>query len=442
MRVFAPAPFRWNSTDYPYGWQDFPDATADAMIASGVVFPQSPTAPSGTTGMNRNIADNSLPAQEAEAVRNAVGGVKTFSTRNVAQRGRQCEAKSGSNIQMSGCAKLIFPFAQKSVSLRFPTYYVPSTGVETNAGGTTTLRASVKSPSGVFTRLTFSGSDSITVTDGAMITADPIDVVAGTYEVWTWRNCTGKIIYYTNSQFLTGEGSNFGATVTDLTDAGGTINANGIIYGPIDALANSNVPSVLLFGSSSTAGVQDTSTGDGHYGILARCVGSAGLPYTLASAPSTLLSQFAGSYSNRVALGAYHQHVVMAYGNNDIFLGSRTAAQLLADTITAVSLYSAQGCKCWPTTLGPQSTSTDSFATTANQTTAAQNSVRVTYNDYVRAGSVSGAAGYFEIADVLESARDSGLWKAPSYTADGTHPLVRANLAIAAYESIRTRFLN
>lgn len=42
----------------------------------------------------------------------------------------------------------------------------------------------------------------------------------------------------------------------------------------------------------------------------------------------------------------------------------------------------------------------------------------------------------FEIADVVETARDSGIWLAPGYTPDGVHDTNTANLAIQASGNI------
>lgn len=36
-RVFAPAAFRYNGTDYRYGWQDMPDSLADTLVIAGYV---------------------------------------------------------------------------------------------------------------------------------------------------------------------------------------------------------------------------------------------------------------------------------------------------------------------------------------------------------------------------------------------------------------------
>ena len=128
----------------------------------------------------------------------------------------------------------------------------------------------------------------------------------------------------------------------------------------------------------------------------------------------------------------------------------------LTNAATTVATMAASVISCWnvmvnrlgvsgvQSTLTPYSTSSDSYATTANQTigNATGNTARVGFNNWLRNGAPmlngayavagssangtlrAGATGhplvaYFEVAHVVESARDSGLFKAPGYTPDG-----------------------
>jgi hypothetical protein len=67
------------------------------------------------------------------------------------------------------------------------------------------------------------------------------------------------------------------------------------------------------------------------------------------------------------------------------------------------------------------------WATTDNQTTDATSATaRLAYNAALRTGQhTARIAGFVEIADAVESARDSGLWKVTgadrAYTYDGLH---------------------
>ena len=100
----------------------------------------------------------------------------------------------------------------------------------------------------------------------------------------------------------------------------------------------------------------------------------------------------------------------------------------------------------YQTTVTPQTTSTDAWVTTANQTVTAVHARRIGLNDWIRDGApfdtATGLAvavgatgstivragtrahplkGFFEIADIVETSRNSGIWKA-GWTTDGLHP--------------------
>jgi lysophospholipase L1-like esterase len=118
-------------------------------------------------------------------------------------------------------------------------------------------------------------------------------------------------------------------------------------------------------------------------------------------------------------------------GINDV-TGGDSAATLATNTNSLVGLFSPLGpvALC---TMSPVSTSTDSWATTANQTTVASNNTRATENTR-RAAGITGVKVVYDVNPAVESAvgPESGVWKAPSYTADGTHPAVAAYKAEAA----------
>ena len=91
------------------------------------------------------------------------------------------------------------------------------------------------------------------------------------------------------------------------------------------------------------------------------------------------------------------------------------------------------GMQVWQATITPRSTSTDSFATTVNQTPL-NAAVLTEVNDYIRT-LPSPLAGVIEASDAASSARNSGLWKvtgAAQYaTSDGLHPSTDMHVAIA-----------
>jgi lysophospholipase L1-like esterase len=93
-------------------------------------------------------------------------------------------------------------------------------------------------------------------------------------------------------------------------------------------------------------------------------------------------------------------------------------------------MFNKMGLPVFQNTITPSTTSTDSWATTGNQTPESSNAVRVQVNDWIRTVP-SPLSGYFEIADLAETARNSGIWKA-GYTSDGLHPNATGHSALAA----------
>lgn len=103
------------------------------------------------------------------------------------------------------------------------------------------------------------------------------------------------------------------------------------------------------------------------------------------------------------------------WGANDI--ASRTDAQMLADMNTLASACAAEGVTFYAQTLTPQVTSPGGTYASGDQVVTAGEPVRLAYNAGVR--TAGGAIKVFELADALETARDSGFWKYGS--ADNFH---------------------
>jgi hypothetical protein len=89
------------------------------------------------------------------------------------------------------------------------------------------------------------------------------------------------------------------------------------------------------------------------------------------------------------------------------------------------------------TTIIPDTTSTDSFATVANQSTVpVREPIRTAYNAWVRAGGIAGVRNTYDLASAIEVnssgvlTTDGGFWPAPGYTTDGIHESQTANLQI------------
>lgn len=264
--------------------------------------------------------------------------------------------------------------------------------------------------------------------------------------------------YFTGSD-LTQDGS------ANMAGTGGVL-----IYGPraIYGAAPYGVTPLwaAIFGDSIAAGSGDAV----HGGWVLAGLGATNtfyetsIPALQCALPGTTaseftpdaLSYFQGSIRRRQsAFGAPYSF--LQYGTNDLYGSSRTLAQLQADNIAIAQNLALRGSRVLVSTLTPRTTSTDSWATTTNQTTLSAELARIAYNTWLRAGApitissgvatavaigTSGAvvagqsghpfwkvidpASYVEVNSSNVLALNGGLWivdgTANWPTLDGTHP--------------------
>src|SRR5271154_88897 len=120
-------------------------------------------------------------------------------------------------------------------------------------------------------------------------------------------------------------------------------------------------------------------------------------------------------------LAPYFSSFVNEYGVNDLN-GGVTASALEALNVSMASTLSAYGPTISCTIPPSNASSTDNFATTVNQTPAADNAQKQLYNTYVRGLTPH----YFEIAYALEDPSGSGIWYPGSTSTNtpwnGVHP--------------------
>jgi lysophospholipase L1-like esterase len=149
--------------------------------------------------------------------------------------------------------------------------------------------------------------------------------------------------------------------------------------------------------------------------------------------------------AKRIALVQGCTSVIVSLGSNDV-AQSRTLAQLQADSVACWTALGAKGAKIFQCTITPKTTSTDGWATKANQTPVfAAGGVRDTYNDWLRTGAsivINGSTvtvgmsghpltGVIDASPAVEDASDSHYWKSPSWTTDGGHPTALGYDALA-----------
>ena len=364
------------------------------------------------------------------------------SLRNVATRASVCNAFFAGDTQTMCRSAHVLRSPVTALRLLYGAWRGDFQNGETGPGGTTTYTASIEYPSGTFTQVTFGGgATSAAVASLGEVISDEIPVsipLNATFWIRSWTSNPNGMLYIAKLPALTfGEVFESGAAITDKTMSGTVANGSSNMHTPYAILGISDRSSAFLWGDSRTLGQNDVYTNTRHndLGILARSVGPT-MAYINCGIPSDRLQIIVGNAganaSRRASLATrFCTDAITALGINDMTNG-RTAVLAYADLLTIWALL--QPLSVFSCTVNPASTSTDSFATTANQTTVASNAQRVALNNLLRTSGMS--SGVFDLADVVESARDSGLWKAPGYTADGLHESQLASLAIANSRAI------
>lgn len=319
------------------------------------------------------------------------------------------------------------------------------TKTETSWSNSASIRAGWEDGSGNIQPVYFAGQRDGTIPAGGRLISDPVPVILARGDVFYLRTlvtiANGQVIRFNAWAFptyRTGEGREHGLTLTDKTlsgtiaFAGNTpqpgVNANMVLAEPTTI-----EPLVGISGDSIASGWNDGTSYPIDGGFVTRALaGVRGFVRVSGSGDQVVNFVNVTKSPRRRPLLAGATTVVDQYGINDIRLGSRTLSQIQADKLTHWTWLVAQGARVITTTLGPQSASTDAWTTLGNQTAAASDATRTGYNDWLRGGApisggvavtvgtggatLAGQAGhplysYFEVADTVESARNSGKWK-------------------------------
>lgn len=317
--------------------------------------------------------------------------------------------------------------------------------------GPVTVAYGIEYPVGTFTRITWTGATSKTIAAGVTAASDVMPISIPNGAVFFIRkyltSSFGSVYVYYNgttgnvADLANGEAYAFSLSsiIADqsisgtITDGGGgqNIGRPAAIFGP------TTKPSFYIWGDSIARGVADIYSGtSGDLGEIARAIG----PYfgyingAIAGQSAIAVNQNFTLHARQIALAqAYTSHMFSQMGFNDLQGGTNSVATVKAALQACWTAYNAS--RIYQSTITPKVTSSDSYATLANQTVDGGNANRISFNDSLRVGGVSGIKGYFEFADTVESSRDSGKWivngTANYATADGTHPSPAANLLFA-----------
>lgn len=308
---------------------------------------------------------------------------------------------------------------------------------ETGNGTSSIFTASIEYPRNTLTQIKFSGSSSVTVASGSCTFSDVVNPstaipLGQPFWIRTYQTNAAGVVYTTEGSATSNyDWGDFNGGVDQTMNTSYTGSASRNLYKTTAIIGYTRYPSILMIGDSRMAGVNDNitdATGLAGYGRL------VGQHYGFANLgiPSTTLALWATNRTNRMLFAPYATHVLSELGINDI----RSSVSLSTLKTGIKNFVNNFTVPVYWTTEEPVTTSSDSFVTLSGQTKFAQDSVRVSFNDALRNNAMAGSLwGYVEMADAVESARDSGLWAVNGAvnwpTTDGVHGSSVGNIAMS-----------
>lgn len=327
------------------------------------------------------------------------------------------------------------------IQVVLPNWYVTASA-DTDGPNAIPVKAALVVGSNVY-KLYFQGQRNPTIGAGGQIVSDPLGIYIPPNTVFYVRTYVGPVtsgqkwpIGRTPYNVAAGVDGTNGSNGADAADSTANLTGGGFLanmYVPLAVIGKPSLPgtkAVLIAGDSIAAGSHD---------VPERTTGYSGfIEKKLANNVSWLTSTKSGdgivnwynSRQRRLAYSApYVTSAIWQLAVNDI---GNNIATLQSNVLEMWAELKVRGISVFATTITPlAATSTNGFITLANQTANANNSYRVTYNNWLRDGAptVNGVAvaagtagalragqtghplaGYFEVADTIESARDSGIW--------------------------------
>lgn len=309
-------------------------------------------------------------------------------------------------------------------------------GVETGLGAAITVSASFEYPPLTCFRAPFSGLNDGSVPNNDVLTSDSVmglTIPAGQqfHVNYFLRSATG--VLYTaaqsNAPFISGDGIKLAVSgLTDQTMTGGPITggSSGIGFFPAAVIASTLEPSIFIPGDSITYGNLCDPNAVGDKGALAPSLGSL-FAYAQVAVPGERVANFNNSSTIRRKVVVHCSHCLTNMGNNDIAFDGVSAVTLQARYATMAALLPFN-VRFMLGTLSPFSNTTDACTTLAGQNHDGLAGPRIlernAFNDALRADWHPGGGyiGFFEIADLLETSRNSGFWNtSPQHSNDCGH---------------------
>jgi hypothetical protein len=331
--------------------------------------------------------------------------------------------------------------AVQDIQAVFVNSYVATTA-ETSLPETITIGARIVI-NGVAMQLLFKGATTTTVEPGALVKSDPLNFIVDpvtmtvayidTYVAAAATPVDNTKLWPTNFPLYQewGDGVTFGSNLTAPAAAAPTtvtLGADVKGFSPVAVIGKTAAgsPFVVIVGDSIANGrgdvsgfAQNTLYGREDFGFIKRALNAAKIPFLSLSKPGDTYAGFTGAgartLGKRLIALCGCNRMIDEYGLNDITAGTSAASiKTMAAALWADARTRGIG-KILTTTKTLKTTSTDFWKTTASQTPVAgyePGGVREVVNTWIRAGSDGLVDGFFEIADTIESGRNSGQWAA------------------------------
>ncbi|MDB5160467.1 MAG: hydrolase family protein [Candidatus Saccharibacteria bacterium] len=206
-------------------------------------------------------------------------------------------------------------------------------------------------------------------------------------------------------------------------------NANGWTFGPVALLGTAK--DVRMFGAIGDSLLQGHGDTPDYIGYMNRASISSGIPVLNVAVSGERAFDFAKAQlrARRTAELNGVTDLFIDLGVNDLATG-RTIAQLKADLTIIFNWATNLGIRVHALTITPETSSTDSWATTVNQAAIISAANLSSINTWLR-GLPAGIYACYDIATLVSTSQDSGIWKA-GYTADGIHPNASTHQTILA----------
>lgn len=279
-------------------------------------------------------------------------------------------------------------------------------------------RGKLEYPAGTFYNFTWSGNAQKTVNGANSSRSDILTLATNIPDganYWiNWEITGTAFVMAVSNRSLSGESYGFGT---------GTPPTLGTSYSGSSARTPIVAPNMVTAAQQTPATfnmfIGDSNMVDQSHNYDAS--GVAAFPAAIDSTTSAMKFSMSGNdlyvvapnFSHRAAIMDVYvpHHVFVLLGTNDLVAGSpnNTAAVMEANADSIAASIVAHGGIPHFFTLPPRIVS----GTLQNEAT------RIAYNAYIRSASGTGNYGvYYELANLVETAQDSGVWKT-SYSADG-----------------------